>query len=159
MAMLLAGFVVAGIAMGVFGIWWYRRGRARYALATANWMKGGATIEESRLQIGEQVVNDTTQVTYRPIIAYRYQAGGAERTGSRVFLCARTDWTGEKEANAWLAAHPAGATVPVWFDPAQPGDAALVLNKPSLVAAMMMIGVGVFLIAMGGYLATRMSAG
>jgi len=157
--MLLAGFLVAGIAMAIFGVWWYRRGRARYALASASWAKGDALIDASRIQVAEQIVNDGTQITYRPIIAYRYQAGGAQRTGSRVFLCARTDWTGEKEADAWLAAHPAGATVPVWFDPARPDDAALVLNKPSLFAAIMMTGVGVFLLVMGGYLATRITGG
>ena len=157
--MLLAGLLIVGIAMSVFGIWWYRRGRARYAAASAGWTRSEATIDASRIQVGEQMANDFTTTTYRPIAAYRYQAGGAERSGNRVFLCARTDWNSEKEANGWLAANPAGARVPVWFDPARPDEAALVLNMPSLLAAIVMTGVGVFLLVIGGYLVTRMTGG
>lgn len=100
MVMLLAGFLIGGIVMTVVGVWWYRRGSGRFATASARWMKSEATIETSRIQVSHHFTGDTSSVTYRPIASYRYQAGGGERSGSRVFLCVRTDWNSERERQA-----------------------------------------------------------
>ncbi|HEX4694497.1 DUF3592 domain-containing protein [Sphingomonas sp.] len=152
----LVGFMlILGVAVAVFGVIYYRRGSARFA-AAGSWVQTQATIIASTITTHTQMVNDMLQTSYRAKVSYRYQAAGAEREGARPFLCARTDWNSEKEANAWLAANPAGATVPVWFDPANPTDSALVLNKPSLLAAIVLTTVGVGVTILAIYLFAKM---
>lgn len=152
----LVGFMlILGIALAVFGVIYYRRGSARFA-AAQSWVQTQATILASAITTQTQYVNSMLQTSYRAKISYRYQAAGAEREGTRPFLCERTDWNSEKEANVWLAANPAGATVPVWFDPANPIDSALTLNKPSLLAAIMLTTVGVAVTILAIYLFAKM---
>ena len=155
---IFALFVLAGVGLMVFGIIFYRRGTARFGAAKA-WAPGQALIKVARLDSHTQMVNNMVQTTYRPYALYGYHAGGADREGTRVFLVARPDWNSEKEAKAWLAACPTGAQVPLWFDPANPEDSALILNKPSLFAAIMLTGTGAFLIVMGIYAMMRLSTG
>ena len=146
---MLVGFLrILGIAVAGFGAIYYRRGSARFA-AAQNCVQTEATSIASAITTHTQMVNDTLETRYRAQVHYRYQAAGGEREGKRPFLCARTDWNSEREANAWLDANRAGTTVPVWFDPANPTDSALVLNKPSLLAAIVLttVGIGVTILA------------
>ena len=152
----LVGFLLLlGLALAVFGLVYYRRGSARFA-AAKSWVETKGTIMSSAITTHTQTANDMVSTSYRAQAAYRYQAAGAEREGKRVFLCARTDWNSEKQAQAWLAANPVGATVPVWFDPGNPADSALTLNKPSLVAAIVLTTVGVAATIIALFLFTRM---
>src|SRR3569623_1920709 len=153
--MLVGGLLVLGIAVAVFGVIYYRRCSARFS-AAQNWVQTQATIIASAITTHTQIVNDTLETSYRAQVQYRYQAAGGEREGKRPFLCARTDWNSEMEANAWLDSNLAGSTVPVWFDPANPPDSALVLNKPSLLAAIVLTTVGIGVPILAIYLFTQM---
>lgn len=151
---LLGVLLLVGVALAVFGVIYYRRGSARFA-AARSWVQTQGTIMSSAITTHTQMANDMVTTSYRAQAAYRYQAAGAEREGKRVFLCARTDWNSDKQAQAWLAANPVGATVPVWFDPGNPTDSALTLNKPSLVAAIVLTTVGVAAAILALYLFTQ----
>jgi hypothetical protein len=152
----LVGFLLLiGLALAVFGVVYYRRGSARFA-AAKSWVQTQGTIISSAITTHTQMTNDMVSTSYRAQAAYRYRAAGAEREGSRVFLCARTDWNSEKQAQTWLAANPVGATVPVWFDPGNPTDSALTLNKPSLVAAIVLTTVGAAAAILALYLLTQL---
>jgi hypothetical protein len=142
MPILFGVLLIIGIALTVFGIIFYRRGSARYA-AAARWIETQATIIASTFGEHRQLSSDVSTSSYRAEATYRYQAAGAEREGHRVWLCARTDWNSDKPARVWLAANPAGATVPVWYDPANPTDSALERNKPSLATAIILSTIGV----------------
>ncbi len=144
--------VVAGIALAGYGAIAYRRGLARYRVASATWQQGVATITESWLQQTETSTNDGSTISYRARVAYRYLVGGVEHVGTRPFLCARVDFASELNGKKWLAQVPAGSTVPVWYDPAKPDEAALELNRPSLVLVTLLGPMGILLAAMGLFL-------
>ncbi|MES2098117.1 MAG: DUF3592 domain-containing protein [Pseudomonadota bacterium] len=140
--MLFGILLIIGIALAVFGVVFYRRGSARYT-AAASWVQTQATIVASTFIENRQITGGNETSGYRAQATYRYQAAGAEHEGHRVWLCARTDWNSDKPARVWLAANPAGATVPVWYDPANPTDSALERNKPSLATAIILSTIGI----------------
>lgn len=146
--------VVLGLAVIAFAAIWYNRGAARHRAATQLWTRGDATIEASSYRQTVQQTAQGTIYSYQPVIRYRYGAA-AEREGTRPFLNARQNLGSEKKAQAWVARYPAGAKVPVWWDPADPSDSALELNPPARVAAMVLIAAGVFALVMGVFLLAR----
>lgn len=151
-------FLLLGGGMVVFGFIFHRRGNARFA-AAGRWMRTDGLVKMARVDTHNYMANGTMQTSYRAQALYTYQAGGTQREGTRVFLVARSDWTTRSPGEAWLATCPAGATVPVWYDPANPADSAMILNKPSLVMAIVLCGVGAFLLLAGLFVLFRMAAG
>ena len=151
-------FLLLGGGMMAFGIIFHRRGSARFA-AARSWLTTEALVKAARIDAQTQHANNMTTTSYRPIAHYSYQAGGAEREGSRVFLVARANWNSKREAEAWLAACPPGSIVPIWYDPANPNDSAMIRNKPSLVMAIVLGGVGVFLLLAAMFVLVRMAHG
>lgn len=152
--------LLLGAALAGYGFVAYRRGLARHALATASWRQGDATIARSWI---EEVVSTSTgsngpmeSTSYRARVAYRYRDGtGDDREGTNPFLCARVNFSSRKRAQAWLDGVPAGATVPVWYDPARPEDSALELNRPSLSLVIVLGAVGLAAIALAMVLLAR----
>lgn len=144
---------VLGVGLAILGVVIYRRGLVRHA-ASSGWTHAEATVIASSLEEHTSRDSDDNESTsYRPKVRYRYQAGGTEREGNRTFLCMRSDFSSKRDGQKWLAPFSPGATVPVWFDPANPDDAALELNKPSLVMAIVFVIIGLFLAAVLGYIA------
>ncbi len=151
-------FLLLGGGMIAFGLIFHLRGNARFA-AAKGWLPVDALIKLARVDRHEQYANNMTTHSYRPVAQYSYQAGGAEREGTRVFLVARSDWNSRNQAQAWLDAYPQGAIGRAWYDPANPADSALILNKPSLWMAIVLVGTGVFLLLAGLFVLVRMMAG
>ena len=97
-------------------------------MAVSSWRRGEATIDRSWLERMETSTSDGSTISYRARVAYRYLVDGIERNGTRPFLCARVNFASELNGRKWLAGVPAGAMVPVWYDPSQIDDSALELN-------------------------------
>lgn len=89
---------------------------------------------------------------YMPRVRYAFAAAGGEHEGARPFLI-RKHWSSEGPAKAWAAAHGQGATVPVWFDPADPSQSALVLDKPRSFMPAFVMAIGVCVAVFGAYMA------
>ena len=150
--MLFVIMLVAGLALAAYGIIAYRRGLARYKLATSSWRQGLATIDQSWLEQMETSTNDGSTISYRARVAYRYLVDGIEHEGTRPFLCPRVNFASELNGRKWLFGVPAGAQVAVWYDPSRVEDAALELNRPSLSLILILSAVGIGLSALGGFL-------
>lgn len=144
--------LIAGLALAGYGVVAYRRGLSRYASASTGWRQGVATIDQSWLEEVVSRSNEGDTTSYRARVAYRYPVDGAERHGTKPFLCARVNFRSYKAGQAWLAGVPAGASVPVWYDPARPDDATIDLNRPSLSLILVLGMVGLGLAAMGLFL-------
>lgn len=139
---------IAGLALIFFGVRRFLRDR-RLAAAAGGWTAVEAEIVSASLDIKESTGADQERLTlYRPVIRYRYAAGGSERIGSRVWLNCET-FPDENAAQRWLSAHPAGGRVVVHFDPAQPDVATLVVDRPSIVVAAVLAGLGAILVWTG----------
>lgn len=135
---------IAGLAFIFYGVRRFLRDR-RLAASSNGWSVAEGEIISASLDIKESMDADRERLTtYRPVILYRYAASGADHSGSRVWLN-REAFADEAAARQWLAAHPAGGPVAVHFDPGQPGEAALILDKPSVAAAIVTAGLGAIL--------------
>lgn len=146
-----AALSLAGLALIVFGARRFLRDRQRAATA-GSWGTAEGEVVSASLDARESVDAEGDSVTlYRPEVRYRYAAAGTEHTGSRVWLN-REAFVDAGEAKAWLADHPAGGRVVVRFDPAQPAMSTLVVDRPSLLAAIATTGLGIVFLWIGGSL-------
>ena len=68
--------------------------------------------------------------SYRADIADAYEVGGVRYHGENVWLNGPSTTHRTEEAQAVVDAHPAGGPVSVSYNPDDPADAALVLNRP-----------------------------
>lgn len=156
---LAIGLVLAlvGAPLAWFGIQQYRKQGARYAKATATWVKALATVIDARLVDRESSNSDGDSNTwYEPRLHYRYAVGGAEFEGDRTALCATPQFSLFDTAQKWLLAHSPGKEIDLWYDPANPSDSAPVLDKPSLFRAIVMVVVGVGFVIFGGMIMLHM---
>ncbi len=146
-------FGIAMIALGALfvGLAW-RRHRAKLAecaAAARTWQQTEATIRACAIR--ERIDRDSEgdeSVTFVPEATYAYRAGGREFEGTRVWL-ARDAFSNKREADAWLAAHPVGARVAAWCDPADPARSTLAIDRPSLVTFLAFAAVGAVFAGVG----------
>jgi hypothetical protein len=95
--------------------------------------------------------------TYRPEVTYNYNAGGAERVGSRLAF-GKILYYQPTEAEAFMSAHGQGAEVQVFHDPAAPQESVLDRNPAhatKLVIAdtfMLIVGLALFGTGLGAML-------
>lgn len=73
---------------------------------------------------------------YRVAVTYEYQAGGETRTGSTIVVDDSRGPSFRSEADA-RRAYPQGASVPVFVDPADPKNAALVVGLQKTTIALL----------------------
>jgi hypothetical protein len=80
--------------------------------------------------------------SYRPSIRYNYEVGGRTYTGARIWL-AKDETFGEQAIGRFLSHYPTGGMVTVRYDPADPAQAALLIegerDLPILVMAIGLI--------------------
>lgn len=141
---LCIALLIAGAALIFYGV---RRFLSAHRLfsAAAGWVSGVGEIVSASLDMKDSVGADQERLTTcRPAIQYRYTTPNGDHTGSRVWLNRET-FADQTAAQKWLAAHPTGGQVVVHFNPAQPDMATLVIDKPSVVTAIVSAGLGVIL--------------
>lgn len=68
--------------------------------------------------------------SHRADIAYAYEVGGVRYHGDNVWLNGPASTHRVEEAQAVVDGHPAGGSARVSYNPDDPSDAALVLNRP-----------------------------
>jgi len=147
---ILIGFGAIACAIGVtVYVVQFRQGLR--ADASKTWPTRPGTIVTSAL---EQVPGNKRR--YRAAVQYRYRVGGKDYESSRIF------WGGnegrQKHMTSVVAAYPAGGSVPVRYDPQNPGEAVLDAtqntgSRPLVIYAMAMISFGLFSLTTGLYAA------
>ena len=138
---------IACIALGVAGLVQYFRNR-RQARVSARWPTVAGTITESKLAVELDQDGDEK---YRADIRFAYRVGDREFEGSNVRWGWSAIYAWRSRAAAALAAYPAGKSVTVHYDPAQPMTAVLEpLNREGmampLVFAAAVGGIGLFVL-------------
>ncbi len=136
-------FVIVGSKL------WEARRAAAWPQVTGRIVK--STIEARR----HQFAGEETTVTNVPVVEYEFAVAGTTYRGSRVSI---GEDTGDANTDATLARYPVGATVMVYYDPADPTDCVLERDIPQgfgrgcalLVAIGAMMAACVYWLATGG---------
>ncbi len=135
----------------------YRSASARVD-AVAKWPTTEGTVIATDLERSESSSKDskgrrTTTVTYEPIVFFRYAAGGKSFRSKSLWLNEAETFSNGAEGDVFLMDYRVGTKLRVRYDPANPSDAAVILNGPSvgiwIMAAMGLICLG------AGYLVWR----
>jgi Protein of unknown function (DUF3592) len=91
------------------------------------WEEGQAHITKSRVTVKRhQFVGEATQVTNKASVAYDFSVGSELFHGNRISL----GFGPADEVNVTLKRYPVGATVPVFYDPANPAECVLERKPP-----------------------------
>jgi hypothetical protein len=116
-------FVVVGGILLALGVNNYRDGEA-----TKSWESTSARVLSADVREDVDTKRDSngrsrTRTTYKPVIRYEYMVDGNSYQGNRIRF---GDYQGgEDRAYDAINRYPAGSNVPVYYDPANPGDAVL----------------------------------
>lgn len=136
--------IAAGVAVLLFGLMLFNLARMRGRMhAARSWDKVEGIITVSRVD-GPATHASDDQNDAKPIIRYRYQAGGQELESDKVFV-GGTVITTRVLAAKLTGRYPVGAHVDVHVDPKQPTEALLepaaAQNVAALVAFTIVFGV------------------
>jgi hypothetical protein len=109
-----------------------------------NWVETQGRILSGHITSSEGYDQSTNsyQTYYEPEVVYQYEVNGVQYTGSRVAeLAGRYGSKGDVEK--FLADHPAGSTVKVYYDPADARNAVLEKGLGSIGQKQLLLAGGV----------------
>lgn len=123
-------FVLAGLAILVPATGYYLYAQYRVSAAQA-WPKAEAQVLRSDVRSAYSRSDDGGGSTsYYAEILYRYEVGGVRYDNDNVWLNGPASTHRAEEAQAVVDAWPAGRPAMIPYNPDDPIDAALVLNRP-----------------------------
>lgn len=142
---LLFGGIFAALLIGL--IVFAALVKMKEARAAQTWQSARGKITRSEIRaVRKRKMDDTEQVRSAPSIAYEYTVNGKRYTGERIRLA---EVIPESEMEPLLKRYPLGAEVTVYYDPADPRQAALERALPADFGKGL---AGVFLFLGGGAL-------
>lgn len=113
--------------------------KMREVSRAVHWRTGSARITRSETRSERhRHVGDVSKVTNVAAVEYEFDAGGKTCTGSRISI----GETMGPEVQAAMKRYRVGATVPVYYDPADPGKCVLERDAPASAGCMAAIAVG-----------------
>jgi hypothetical protein len=117
--------VFGGIGILVIVLSIRSRKKAEVSLA---WPSVSGKVLKAEVEQGESIADEDgmTRTIYYPSVEYEYEVGGQVFTGKKISFGATQTYSSNAKAAAELAQYPLGKPVPVYYDPADPGQAVLV---------------------------------
>jgi hypothetical protein len=145
--LILGSFFAVVTGLFIFVLWTPGKLKKRYA-ASSGWFESQATVVSA--QVLKHYSSDGDYY-YRPQINYKYHAGGAERQSDKIGLITIRDFVTRAECESWLEDYMAGSVVTAWYDPANPTDSALEIDKPpnTIIFLIMALFCLLFLVFLG----------
>jgi Protein of unknown function (DUF3592) len=133
--------VVAGLGiLFVTGsVAWFVWASSRVAEAR-DWPRAPGRVVATRIERERSETRETdsrrrdqlrVSYTYRPVVAYTYRVGGRAFAADTIWLTSAVSWSDPADARAFLADYPVGAPISPFYDPADPSDAALIIEPPT----------------------------
>ena len=108
----------------------------KLAGASLSWPSAPGTILSSSV-LETTSADEDVAATYSAAIQYRYEVMGVPYEGSRQYFGAKTSG-GRKGAQQTVERYPAGAQVPVYYNPANHADAVLERQAKSATALLVL---------------------
>ena len=123
----------------------------RQADVSQGWSGVQGKVLEARIEKAETSDSDGSPSTlYTPVVRYSYPVMGKEYTGERISFAVRT--SNPRPASQIIDRYPAGSSVMVYYDPADPTRSVLERTGGNFA---LQVGVGIVLILAGLYYALR----
>lgn len=127
--------------LGVLVVSWIlltgRRGHG-----TPNWPRAAGEILNAKVVPFERETSDGIERTFTPLITYRYRVGDHTYTSKRLnFISDDTPTKRDRAAaTSVVIRYPTGAAVKVFYNPANPKQAALEVPRPAAHRAVLLYG-------------------
>jgi len=119
--------------------------KSKASKAAESWQKTQGVVQSSELSVRHRPDSDGSSSTqYYPRVVYNYQVKGTNYTNNALTFGKAN--TSKKKANLAVAKYPAGASVQVYYDPADPTKSVLETEARGFVGNLLM---GVLLIVVG----------
>lgn len=141
---------LVGVAV-IAAVWFFHFRTVRKASMAAGWPTAPATIQASSVR--ENIETDAegdTETAYYPNVHYSYAVDGQTYTGDRIEFGGKPRFARLSAAEAVCDRYPHGATVPVRYNPDQPGESVLESKAPSLATPGVFTVVVVLFTLIGG---------
>lgn len=95
---------------------------------TGDWVTTGGKVTAAHLEKHEAQKNDKRgthiDITYEPVVEYRYTVDNVEYTGNK-FFPGESTYFSESEAQELLGQHPLNSFVPIHYNPEDPSVSSL----------------------------------
>lgn len=105
---------------------------SRRTAAAEEWPEAQGRVVASRIAVEESTDSDgDTSISYNAIVSYEYAVAGRRYRSDRLYLNETPLFSDEGDARAFLADYRVGAPLDVYYDPADPADAASIVEGPS----------------------------
>jgi hypothetical protein len=124
-------FIGIGVLL-IAGSIFYYVSASRRAAAAEEWPETTGRVVATRIEVDNSTDSDgDTSTSYDAIVSYEYAVAGRTYRSDRLYLNETPLFSDEGDARAFLAEYPVGTPVEVYYDPASPGDAAVIIEGPS----------------------------
>jgi hypothetical protein len=109
------------------------------------WAKAQGKMVSGHIESGESYDQSSSsyQTYYQPVVTYQYEVNGVEYTGTRVTQGA-FQYGSSGDVQKFLADHPIGSPITVYYDPANPADSILEKGLGSMATKQLALAGGVF---------------
>lgn len=123
-------FLAIGLAIAGGSGFYYASSWARAAEAR-DWPAARGVIHSIHVEDHSSRDSDgDTTTTHSPRIAYSYRVGNRTLRGERIWLTGNDFYNDRADAVAFVQDYQVGQSVPVVYDPARPGQSALLVENP-----------------------------
>ena len=137
-------FSIVFIAIGA-GVIYYARSIAAKASRSLSWPTTEGVISHSAMLFRtEQTSNSNNAAMYKADVAYRFKVNGRDYSSSQISLMDYSSTAAR--AGDIVARYPDGASVTVYYNPADPSDSVLEPGATRGISLLALIG-GVFAVA------------
>ncbi len=145
-----AVFIGVGLLLIAGSIFYYVYA-SRRAAAAEEWHEAAGRVVATRIEVDNSTDSDGDSTTsYDAIVSYEYAAAGRIYRSERLNLNETPLFSDEGDARAFLAEYRVGAPLEVYYDPASPGDAAVIIEGPSWAISIVAL-VGLIFAAVGWF--------
>jgi hypothetical protein len=145
-----------GLLCAIGSGWFIVSDRQQIAEAKS-WPSTPAQIDGSWVDV-ERSGSRNRRTRYIPKVNYSYDVGGQTYRNDYIWLTSTQSYSSRNTAEMFLRTYQRGATVPVFYSPADPQRSALLIESGAW-PMFILLAVGLLLIGLGGWLYWRAARG
>ena len=145
-------FLLMGLGTVIIvGTIWYFVYASQRAWAAEEWPVAEGRVLANRVDFSQSTDDDGDTVTsYVPVVTFEYPVGGRRYRSERLYLNERETFDMDSDARAFLYQYRPGTELEVYYNPADPSDAAVIIEGPSWLI-LLFTGMGAIFFAGGWF--------
>jgi hypothetical protein len=139
-----------GALMIVSSIWIYIAASQR-AAAAEEWPGTRGRVVAARTEFRTSTDSDGDRSdSYTPIVTFEYAVNGRTYRSTQLYLNESPVFSDEGDARAFLHEYRPGTPLQIWYDPANPQEAAVIIEGPSWAVGILTV-MGLIFAAVGWF--------